>query len=287
LVAGGEILVGQAYTESNGDFIFSDLHSGLYYVTAEVPGYKPARESVMIDARNSSKTQVNISLEPVGPAPEQPGQIIAGNSTSHKLNLRADHRPFDAKALHEFDKGNEKQRSGDWKAASRHYVKALRIEPNFYPALNNMGAIALRRKEPAEAESFFLRSLAANPDDGEAYVNLGHVLYDQARYQPVIERLEEGLRRLPGSSAGHFFLGSAYLRLGDLEKAERDLKVACALDPTGMSQAHLQLANVYLKRRDMKAAGAELRQYLQANPFDPQGPAIKKLLASMGADQTN
>src|SRR5215471_18072387 len=76
LVAGGEILVGQAYTESNGDFIFSDLHSGLYYVTAEVPGYKPARESVMIDARNSSKTQVNISLEPVGPAPEQPGQII-------------------------------------------------------------------------------------------------------------------------------------------------------------------------------------------------------------------
>jgi Tfp pilus assembly protein PilF len=75
--------------------------------------------------------------------------------------------------------------------------------------------------------------------------------------------------------------------LGDLEKAERDLKVACTLDPTGMSQAYLQLANVYLKRRDMKAAGAELREYLQANPSDPQGPAIKRLLASIGTDQTN
>jgi tetratricopeptide (TPR) repeat protein len=214
LVAGGEILVGQVYTESNGNFTFSNLHSGLYYVTVEVPGYRPARESVMIDARNSSKNQVNISLEPVEPGPEQPGQIIAGSSTSYKLNLRADHRPFDAKALHEFDKGNEKQRAGDWKAASSHYQKALRIDPDFYPALNNMGAIALRRKEPAEAETFFLRSLAANPDDGEAYINLGHVLYDQARYQPAIERLEEGLKRLPGSSAGHFLSRLRLLEIG-------------------------------------------------------------------------
>ena len=77
------------------------------------------------------------------------------------------------------------------------------------------------------------------------------------------------------------------MRLGDLEKAQKDLKAACALDPTGMFQAHLQLANVYLKRRDMKAARAELQHYLQANPSDPQGPAIKRLLASIGTDQTN
>jgi Tfp pilus assembly protein PilF len=287
LVAGGEILVGQVYTESNGSFTFGNLHSGLYYVTVEAPGYQPARASVMIDARNSSRNQVNISLEPVGPTPERPGQIIAGSSASYKLNLKANHRPFDAKVLHEFDKGNEKQRMGDWKAASSHYQKALRIDPDFYPALNNMGAIALRRKEPAEAESFFLRSLAVKPDDGEAYINLGHVSYEQGQYQQAIERIEEGLKRSPESSAGHFFLGSAYLRLGDLEKAEKELKAACALERTGMSKAHLQLANVYLRRRDMKTAGAELRDYLQANPSDPQGPAIKKLLASIETNHTN
>jgi len=287
LVAGGEILVGQVYTESNGNFSFSNLHSGLYYVTVEAPGYRPARESVMIDARSSSKTQINISLEPVAPGPAPPGPIVAGSPTSYRLNLRANRRAFDARALHEFDKGNEKQRSGDWKAAVSHYEKALRIDPDFYPALNNMGAIALRRKEPAEAESFFLKSLAVNPDDGEAYINLGHVLYEQAKYQPAMERLEEGLKRSPESSAGHFFLGSVYLKLGDLEKAEKDLKTACALEPTGMAQAHLQLANVYLRRHDMRAASAQLREYLQANPSDPQTPAIKKLLASIDANETN
>lgn len=287
LLAGGDILVGQAYTESNGNFTFSNLHSGLYYVTVEVQGHRPARVSVMIDARSSSRTQVNISLEPVGPAPGPPARIIAGSSTSYKLNFRANHRPFDAKALHELDKGNEKQRTGDWEAALSHYQKALRIDPDFYPALNNMGVISLRRKQPAQAEAFFLKSLAVNPDDGEAYINLGHVLYEQARYQPAIERLEEGLKRSPESSVGHFFLGSVYLKLGDLERAEKDLKTACALDPTGMTSAHLQLANLYLKRRDVEAAGAELREYLQVNPSDPQAPAIKKLLAHIEANRAN
>ena len=287
LVAPGEILVGQVYTESNGNFSFSNLHSGLYYVTVEATGYRPARESVMIDARSSSKNQVNISLEPVAPGPAPPSQVIAGSPTSYRLNFGGNHRPFDARALHEFDKGNQKQRSGDWKAAVSHYEKALRIDPDFYPALNNMGAIALRRKEPSEAEGFFLKSLAVNPDDGEAYINLGHVLYEQAKYQPAMERLEEGLKRSPESSTGHFFLGSVYLKLGDLEKAEKDLKTACALDPAGMAPAHLQLANLYLRRHDMRAASAQLRAYLQANPSDPQGPAIKKLLASIGASETN
>jgi Tfp pilus assembly protein PilF len=286
LVAGGEILVGQVYTESNGNFSFSNLHSGLYYVTVEAPGYRPAREGVMIDARSSSKTQVNISLEPVGPGPAPPNQIIAGSPASYRLNFRANHRPFDARVLNEFDKGNQKQRNGDWRAAVSHYRKALRIDPGFYPALNNMGVTALRRKQPAEAEGFFMKSLAVNPDDGEAYINLGHVLYEQAKYQPAMERLEEGLKRSPESSVGHFFLGSVYLKLGDLEKAEKDLKTACALDPAGMASAHLQLANVYLRRHDMRAAGAQLREYLQANPSDPQGPAIKKLLANIGANET-
>ena len=287
LLAPGDMLVEQVYTQSNGQFIFSDLHSGLYYVNVEAPGYRPERQAVEIDARNSSKTQVNISLEPVGPAPAPAGQIIAGSPSSYKLNSKINHQAFNSKALHEFDKGNERQRAGDLEAASSHYQKALRIEPDFYPALNNLGVISLKRKEPAQAEAYFLKSLAANPDDGEAYINLGHVFYERAEYQPAIERLEEGLKRSPDSSAGHFLLGCAYLKLGDLTRAEKNLKAACALDPAGMPSAHLQLANLYLRQQDMNAASTELREYLQINPSDPQAPAIKKMLARIGTGSAN
>ena len=287
LLAPGDMLVEQVYTESNGQFVFSDLRSGLYYVTVEASGYRPERQAVEIDARNSSKTQVNISLEPVEPAPSPDRPIIQGSPSSYKLDSRTNHPTFNSKALHEFDKGNERQRAGDLEAASSHYQKALRIEPDFYPALNNLGVVSLKQKEPAQAEAYFLKSLAANPDDGEAYINLGHVFYERAEYQPAIERLEAGLKRSPDSSAGHFFLGCVYLKLGDLTQAEKNLKAACALDPAGMPPAHLQLANVYLKGHHLVAASQELQTYLRANPGDPQAPAIKKMLARIGTGSTN
>jgi Tfp pilus assembly protein PilF len=44
-----------------------------------------------------------------------------------------------------------------------------------------------------------------------------------------------------------------------------------------MPSAHLQLANLYLKRYEMAAASSELQACLRANPSDPQAPAIKKM----------
>lgn len=287
LSSGGDILVAQTYTDSNGNFAFSDLRSGLYYVTVEAEGYQPARATVGIDARNSSRTGLLIYLEPAADERKPPGRIIAGSRDSYALNIKEKSRPFDAKALREFEKGNQKQREEDFPSAITHYQKALKIEPDLYPALNNLGAIYLRQSDLARAESAFLKSLEINPRDSEPYINLGHVSYEQAQYPQAIERLEKGLKRSPESAVGHFFLGSAYLKVGDLAKAEENLKAACNLDPAAMASAHLQLANLYLKRRDVNAAGAQLQTYLQSNPSDPQAPAIKKMLDSITANRTH
>lgn len=287
LSSGGDILVGQTYTDSNGNFAFSDLRSGLYYVTVEAEGYQPARATVGIDARNSSRTGILIYLEPTPDEPKPPGQVIAGSRNSYALNVKEKSRPFDAKALREFEKGNQEQRAENFTSAITHYQRALKIEPALYPALNNLGAIYLRQKDLVRAERAFLKSLEINPGDSQPYINLGHVSYEQADYRQAVERLEEGLKRSPESAVGHFFLGSAYLKVDDLAKAEENLKAACKLDPEGMGSAHLQLANLYLKRRDMNAASAQLQSYLHSNPSDPQAPAMKKMLDSITADRTN
>ncbi len=163
-----------------------------------------------------------------------------------------------------------------------HYQKALRIDANFYPALNNMGTLLEQQGNHAQAEEAFRKAAEINPDDGEAYINLGHVLYEEGQFRDAIDQLNQGLQRSPQSAVGNFFLGSAYFKLHEAEKAEPLLKKACALDPQHMAPAHLQLANLYLQRHDYEAAKVQLQTYLQMNPSAPQAPAIKKMLADLG-----
>ncbi len=287
LLAQGDVPVGDVYTDSNGLFAFSALPNGLYHVVVEAQGYRPVRQSVVMEVQLNPHVQVNVALERAEKEPRPPGQIIVGSVTSHELNVKKLARPFDSKALREFEKGNEKQREGNFQSAVAHYQKALRFEPDFYPALNNLGAIYLRQKDHAQAKAAFVKSMQVNPDDGESYINLGHVLYEEAKYQQAVDRLDEGLKRSPRSPVGHFFLGCALMKLGDLPKAEASLKEAYTLDPARMASARLQLANLYLRRRDMAAASTELESYLQANPSDPQAPAIKKMLANIKDHRTN
>lgn len=287
LLADGDIPVGDVYTDSNGVFAFRYLPSGGYYVVVEEPGYRPVRQYALLDFRIQPKVQAIIALEPLEKEPKGPSQVIAGSSRSYQLDAKGLTRTFDPKVLREFENGNRKQRDGDLDSAMAHYQKALRIDPGFYPALNNLGVLMEKQKNHAQAEEAFLKSLQINPEDAEAYLNLGHVLFEEGRYQPAIERLDEGLKRDPHSSMGYFLLGSSYLKIGEMEKAEHSLKHACSMDPHGMASAHLQLANLYLKRQDTTAASLELETYLKVNPLDPQAPAIKKTLANITAHRTN
>jgi Tfp pilus assembly protein PilF len=282
LYSEGEVPAGDSYTDSDGNFSFRTLPNGIYYVVAQAEGYRPARVSVLLDMKLHPSAQVSVALEPLESTNRPPSHAVPGSPRSQKLDARAQTRPIDARALHEFEKGNRAQRQGNYQGAIAHYQKALHIDPACYPALNNLGAVFLRQKDNAQAEAAFERSLNLNPEDGEAYVNLGHVLYEEAKYPQAIQRLQEGLRHTPHSAVGYFFLGSSYLRLGEIDHAEPLLKRAAALDPN-MASAHLQLANLYLTRHETLDASRELQIYLQQKPDDPQASAIKKLLANLKA----
>ena len=281
LLSEGAIPAGDTYSDSNGTYLFTGLPSNTYTVVVEVEGYKTFRGTARLEDNIQPRAQVMVMLEPTTKENASKGPTIAGSKSGGEFNAKSPPPPLDPKALKEYDKGKKEQESGNSQAALEHYQKALRIDPNFYPALNNMGTIYERQRNHARAEEAFLAAIKINPDDGEAYINLGKGLYEEGQYGPAIERLNEGLKRSPQSAAGSFFLGSAYFKLHEPEKAEPLLKKACELDPQHMAPAHLQLANLYLQRHDNALAKEQLQTFLQMDPSSPQAAAIKKRLAEM------
>jgi Tfp pilus assembly protein PilF len=281
LLAEGDLPAANMYTDSQGQFAFQGLPSGEYWVAVEAEGFQPVREHARLDAIASPKAQINPVLEPIVTTGAKPSPVISGSAASHTLDVKKPSPDFKPKALREFDKGNRSRQKGDLRAAAAHYEKAVEIDSQFYPALNNLGAVYESEKDHKRAEGALRKAVEIDPSDGEGYLNLGHVFYEEGRYPEALVQLQEGLKRSPNSALGHFFLGSAYFKLGDLAQAESSLRRASALDPQGMPKAHLQLANVYLQGRNLAAASRELESYLRANPSDPQAPAIHKLLASI------
>src|SRR3989449_5007050 len=195
LFAEGDLPAGEEYTDSSGSFSFRGLPDGTYWVVVQIQGYRPARQPVVLDMRLNPKAQVNLSLEPASDRADAPAQVISGSARTFQLNAKGPTLPLDPKAVREYEKGNKLLKEGKLQAAATRYQRALEIAPDFYPALNNLGAIFLRQKEPAKAEASFLKSIKINPADGEAYINAGHLLYEQGRYREAISGLEEEIGR--------------------------------------------------------------------------------------------
>ena len=134
------------------------------------------------------------------------------------MNAKHPLPPFDPKAVKEFDKGNRERQKGNIQAALEHYQKALRIDANFYPALNNMGTLFERQGNHAQAMEDFLKAAKINPDDGEAYINLGHVLYEEGQFAQRDRSIEPRFAALATIGGGEFLSGLGLLKLHETER---------------------------------------------------------------------
>ena len=63
--------------------------------------------------------------------------------------------------------------------ARLHYQEALRIQPGYAEAHNNLAVILLKEGRIAEAEAGFREALKYKPDLAEAHNNLGMALIHQ------------------------------------------------------------------------------------------------------------
>jgi Flp pilus assembly protein TadD len=267
----------QGYTDNEGRFGVNGLPSSAFHVTINDAAYQPVDQEVRIDSVTSSSMRiVNVYLVPRKiEKPNEPSKVEGGNSQLAGLAEYMKDVPKEARK--EFDKGVKSDHSGDRDEAIRHYQKALRIAPEFYPARNNLGSDYLNQGNMAAAAVEFEHVIKSNPTDAAAYFNSANLFLLTRRYQQSLAEAQQGLTREPNSAFGHFVLGSAYQRVGDVAQSEHALRRALELDPK-LATAHLALVNLYLSQHRQTDASTELRTFLRDFPNDAYAPKARALL---------
>ena len=136
---------------------------------------------------------------------------------------------------------------GDLAGAKRDFEKVLTLAPDNVATTINLGLVAYRQKQYAEAEKLLKKAVRAQPEAGLGWLVLGVIYYDQDKLDAALAALAQAALVEPRNAMVHQYLGVTVGKKGWLSGAEDELRKAIDIEP-GYAEAHFNLAVFYLQR---------------------------------------
>ena len=273
-------------SDVNGNFSFTSLRAGNYYVTVEGGDYfETVREQVYIDPANLNPRTMTQGVVPVSrPFTLQvylrPKQTEAQGKPG-VLNAALANVPKAAVELYE--KGLEFARAGETDKAIDQLKQALALHPNFSLALNELGVQYMKKGEFDKAVEALARVVHLSPDAPEPMLNYGIALYNQGKIPEAETQLRAAVKKNEHSFAAHHYLGMTLIRKKSYTDAETELRRAIELGGTKAGLAHYYLGGVYWQVGKLQQAADELETYLKLEPKAPQAEKIRGTIKELRA----
>jgi tetratricopeptide (TPR) repeat protein len=241
-------------TDSRGEFEFTGLTSGLYFLDVEERGYEAIRESVQVGFGYDRALTLHLTRFAQAPSGQNPYLVSV-----RELSIPS-------KAAREFQKGLECSAKNDSAGSLLHFHRAVQEYPKFYEAYLQMGFAYRHLGQAAEAEQAMRTSIAVSGERfADAHFSLGEILAAREQYGDAEKAVRRGLKLQPTSWAGQYILARSLYGLNRLEEAEDSAKRALKLK-SDFARVHLLLANIHIRTRDDAALLEDLDAYLALDP---------------------
>ena len=119
-----------------------------------------------------------------------------------------------------FDLAVQNHQNNKLNVAQDLYNKILEIDPNYVPALNNIGLIYQGLRENQKAKECYEKAIEINPNYAIARNNLGNIFKDLGEYQKAKDCFEKAIEIDPDREAFYSSLSTLYTgKLDELEKS--------------------------------------------------------------------
>ena len=138
---------------------------------------------------------------------------------------------YHKKAVDFYNQGRELQLSGKLIAAEQVYRKAIKKQPDFVEAHNNLGNVLVDLEQLVEATRAYRKAVDLKPDHPMLLNNLGNALQLQGENDKAIKWLNKALDKDPNYGDACNNLGHAFSDLGDIEQAVIAFRKAIKLNP--------------------------------------------------------
>jgi tetratricopeptide (TPR) repeat protein len=113
-----------------------------------------------------------------------------------------------------------------WDAAETSFLRALALDPKYPLALGGYAQLLAALGRHEEAVLLLHQACELDPFASYSALMFGWALYYARKYEPALVQLKKGLELAPSSWVGHTSAGMAYERLGLLEEALSEFRLA-------------------------------------------------------------
>ncbi len=188
-------------------------------------------------------------------------------------------------------------KGGDYDKAKVSYLNVVRLDPKNALAFERVGAIWLEEHDPLRAAAFLIKASELDPKNvqnrirlARCYLAMGRhedvknealkvleqvpengdaiiALAEAARSKDDIDAAEEQIQRFPNKNDVSFQLALAnlFLHKGNLAAAGDAVRQALTIDPKSAG-AHIAMGDIYLYRKDLKQASEEYKKAADLAP---------------------
>jgi Flp pilus assembly protein TadD len=160
-------------------------------------------------------------------------------------------------------------REGRTSEAIGYFEQALRLNPDYWIALENLGNAYRQQRRWEEARAALERAVAARPQEPEANYSLAMVYAQTEDTARAYQYLQNALKLRPAYPEALNNLGVLYLRTRRRDDAVAKFEECIRVAP-GFDQSYLNLARVYSLEDDREKARAVLQELLKQHPGNAQ-----------------
>ena len=238
---------------------------------------KAAAERAKLSA--SVKAEFANAVKKWEAAKEQATPMTASQCQSLASSFTSIKEPVLAAQAH-FNAGTILEGCGQDKDAENEYQAALQANPNYAPAMANIGELYYKRGNPTTAKSWFEKAIAADPTHaGAAYANLGAILYQQGKqtgdrtlFREAISKLRRALAIDAYDAPAYGMLALVYYTIAQDDKSKLQLaELVCNQERDYVDKNFAPIYNtlglIQLKKKNPSEA---LRQFEKAVSLDPK-----------------
>ncbi len=246
---------GERLLTYEGTFSFEELSPGQYLLTLEREDEATIGRPVEIKSYPASKVvflEITLNKESASVR-----EIVTDASNQEVGVLKESPSEVSRKALRAFEQASKESAGGSPAKAIVYLQQAIREQPNYFEAYNNLGVQHQKLRQWNEAIQAYRRAIELRPNSAKAHVNLAAVYLEQGQ-------TAAGTGELGGRSQGGTWVGTGASLFGTALPQERRLPESSGVPRNSHTFESAELASG-VRTVDPDCATARRRGPRQAN----------------------